>query len=131
MKTEMKTEICRPHGLRYIVAMLMTSVTAIAMLISATVSVYADTPAASDFGQGEYVMALNSATDSWSQAVFVTFYPDGHGEMQMRMVRGDAENTLVGDHPGWHLDHSLTWFVQLPVYVRQLSEQNSSGMLAV
>ena len=85
----------------------------------------ADTPAVTDFGQADVVPASMMRENGWRQAVFVTLYPDGSGKSEVRGVRDDAENTLLSEHPSWQLDHSLTWFVQMPVYVRQLSIQDT------
>ena len=87
----------------------------------------ADTPAVTDFGQAEATPALTSHSGGWRQAMFLTLYPDGRSHSEIRGVKDDAENTLMGDHPTWQLDGTLTWFLQMPVYVRQLSSHQASA----
>jgi hypothetical protein len=84
--------------------------------------VYADVPAVTDFGQPEVEAAMTSGGPS-AKAVFLTFYEDGHGQVEIRNVRNDAMASFAGDHPAWKLDESLHWFVQMPVYVKQVSTQ--------
>lgn len=92
----------------------------------------ADTPAVTDFGQVETAPVSTSPDKSGQQAVFLTLYPDGRSHSEVRGVTDDSENAMVADHPSWELDHSLTWFVQMPVYVRTLtSTQVSSGTNSV
>lgn len=83
----------------------------------------ADCPAVTDFGQSEAVTASTAHSHAFKQAVFVTLYPDGTSESQIRLVHDDAVNTMVSEHPSWRLDDRLTWFVQMPVYIRELSDK--------
>lgn len=84
---------------------------------------FADTPAPTDFSQAE----LGSRTvepafvGRVSQAMFLTVYSNGREVMEVRPVRGDAINTFAGDHLAWRLDNRMTWLIQMPVYVRELS----------
>lgn len=88
---------------------------------------HADTPAFIDFGQSE--MTSNTVQPTFvteaSHAMFLTVYGDGHQAMQVLPVRGDAVNTFAGEHPAWRLDSKMTWLVQMPVYVRELSLQTT------
>lgn len=84
--------------------------------------VYADVPAVTDFGQQEVQMTMTKPEPS-AKAVFLTFYDDGHGQVEIRSVRNDAMASFAGDHTAWKLDESLRWFVQMPVYVKQVSTQ--------
>lgn len=87
--------------------------------------VRADTPAVTDFGQVDIAPTVTSVPSAWKQAMFVTLYPDGWSQSEVRGVTDDAENTLLGPHPSWQLDRRLTWFVQMPVYVRELSSHEA------
>lgn len=86
---------------------------------------FADTPAPTDFGQAELSsQAVEPAfVSNASQAMFLTVYDDGRNVMEVRRVRGDAINAFAGDHLAWRLDDRMTWLIQMPVYVRELSGQ--------
>ncbi|QSO52476.1 hypothetical protein JZ785_00475 [Alicyclobacillus curvatus] len=96
-------------------------------LIQPHTTAFADTPAVTDFGQVEATPALTSHSGGFRQAVFLTLYPDGRSHSEVRGVKDDAENTFVGEHPTWQFDGTLTWFLQMPVYVRQLSPHQQSA----
>ncbi|MCL6454428.1 MAG: hypothetical protein K6T78_12540 [Alicyclobacillus sp.] len=122
----------KPGRVGRCLAGLAAAVCATAMVSVAPVRTSADVPASTDFGQDAYVPALQAPTGGWCRAVFVTLYPDGRSAAEVRTVRNDAENTFAGDHPGWYRDDRLTWFVQMPVYVRQLTgEPSDPGASAV
>ncbi|MCL6632313.1 MAG: hypothetical protein K6T63_06710 [Alicyclobacillus herbarius] len=86
---------------------------------------WADTPAVTDFDQRAAV-SPQAAQDAWiadapeRQAVFLTLYGDGRGELAVRPVRTDAVVSFAAEHPCWRLDHSLTLWFHLPVYVREV-----------
>lgn len=81
----------------------------------------ADTPAATDFGQ-RLAEPMLSDSDGTTHAMFVTLYSDGREQVEVRMARGDSVAAFAAEHPGWRLDNGMTWFMQMPVYVRELSE---------
>lgn len=85
---------------------------------------FADSPAVTDFGQDTEVATM-AGHEQQSRALFLTFYPDGHQQMEVRVVQGDAVVGFAGEHPTWRLDAGLMWFLQMPVYVRDLSNQGS------
>lgn len=77
----------------------------------------ADAPAVTDFGQDEVQTVFAPGVEA-SSAMFLTLYGDGHNEWMVRPVHGDAVVSFAGEHAAWRLDHGLSWFVQMPVYVR-------------
>ncbi|MCL6594524.1 MAG: hypothetical protein K6T31_11145 [Alicyclobacillus sp.] len=91
---------------------------------------WADIPAVTDFGQS------SRATPAWSQpgpgharaALFLTLYPDGQSQVQICPVGEDAVAGFLGEHPVWHWDAGLTWFMQMPVYVRVLTPAHVAGV---
>lgn len=109
------------------IACLVVGLMCVASLLGPVVA-YADAPAITDFGQTtvQPVMTAHphSAT-SFSQAAFMTLYADGHGQVEIRGVHNDAMASFAGDHPAWKLDEGLKWFMQMPVYVKEISSQSS------
>ncbi|GGJ06210.1 hypothetical protein GCM10010885_14200 [Alicyclobacillus cellulosilyticus] len=94
------------------------------------VAAQADVPAVTDFCAG-FVPAAErtgyaASADGRGQpggagrALFVTLYADGRHQEVVRFVAGDAVVSFAGEHPAWRLDHGLMWFVQMPVYVREV-----------
>lgn len=79
---------------------------------------YADTPSITDFGQPAEVYAV--ANPSARCAAFVTLYPDGRTAVQIHEVKDDTLNTFAMGSSLWRLDHGLMWFIQMPVYVREI-----------
>lgn len=92
---------------------------------------YADAPAVTDFGQS-YAEAAMADGGNHPHAVFLTLYADGRQQCEVRTVQDDAIVSFAGEHPAWRIDHGLTWFVRMPVYVRQLtaSQTQASGETA-
>ncbi|MCF8565205.1 hypothetical protein LLE49_10815 [Alicyclobacillus tolerans] len=79
----------------------------------------ADTPGITDFGQGALAASVGSTKPS--QALFVTLYPDGREQIEVRTIQDDAMVSYASEHSPWRLDGGLMWFVQMPVYVRELT----------
>lgn len=109
---------------RYILSSLVAVAGLLFLSLAQPATVFADTPAVTDFGQDTPMSTWTAGSNDWGPAVFLTLHADGSGDSQVRLVHDDAQNTFLGEHPGWHLDHRLTWFVQMPVYVRDLSGQD-------
>lgn len=81
------------------------------------ISVRADSPAVTDFGQ-DLESPVFSSRGLYKDALFLTLYQDGREDCQIRAVPDDAVVSFAGQHKAWSLDGSLTWFWQIPVYVR-------------
>jgi len=81
---------------------------------------YADSPAVTDFGQ-DAAATVMSPQPQGSRALFITFYPDGRQQIEVRVIQGDAIVSFAGEHPSWKLDLGLMWFVQMPVYTREFT----------
>lgn len=127
---EQRTIDCRALHLRvwqWLVAVFIGGV--ISLMASGGLSLaFADSPAVTDFGQDSAATAMTER-GTHSQALFLTLYPDGREQIEIRTVHGDAVTGFAGEHPGWKLDSGLMWFVQMPVYIRDLSnrDENSSA----
>lgn len=99
-------------------------------LLGQTPIARADVPAITDFGQ-ETVQPV-FASENASRALFLTFYQDGRHECVVRTVQNDSVVSFAGEHPSWTLDHSLSLFVRMPVYIRVVHELHiQSGTLGV
>ncbi len=81
----------------------------------------ADTPSVSDFGQPVTEQAWSNVQAHHQRAAFVTLYPDGSGSIQVRQIADDTLNAFATESSSWRMDHGLTWFVQMPVYVKDVS----------
>jgi len=84
----------------------------------------ADTPAITDFSKAHQVN-LNVKSDVLSQALFITLYGDGRQQILLKLIPDDAVAGFTTGHSSWKLEPGLMWLIQMPVYVRQLSVQQS------
>jgi hypothetical protein len=100
----------------------------------ATPQVWADAPAVTDFGQaftwepGDVTYAWQPERP-WRQAMFLTLYADGRQQVAVRSVHADAVVSFAAEHPCWRLDNSLTWWFNLPVYVREVQGTSDERVL--
>ncbi|GMA51922.1 hypothetical protein GCM10025857_32790 [Alicyclobacillus contaminans] len=81
----------------------------------------ADVPSIADFGQTADVPAFDRAGGHTRQAAFVTLYPDGRCSVQIRSIADDTVNAFWTESAAWRMDHGLTWFTEMPVYVKEIS----------
>lgn len=84
--------------------------------------VWADAPAVTDFG-GDAVAAASSQPDTNHYAVFLTLYQDGHQEWMVRPISDDAIVSFRASHSSWELNHPLMWFLNMPVYVKEIQSE--------
>lgn len=80
--------------------------------------VLADSPAITDFGLDESDVPVLAVAGQRPDAVFLTLYGDGRRHLEVKSIDGDAVVGFVGQHSAWRRDDALSWFVQMPVYVR-------------
>lgn len=97
--------------------MLVTAMAASFLSLCRPIPVRADSPAITDFGQ-DMESPVFSSRALYKDALFLTLYQDGREDCQVRAVPDDAVVSFAGQHKVWNLDGSLTWFWQMPVYVR-------------
>ncbi len=82
---------------------------------------FADAPSVSDFGQTVAEQAWVAAVPVQPRrAAFVTLYPDGRSSVELRQIGDDTLNAFAAEWTCWRMDHGLTWFVQMPVYVKEV-----------
>jgi hypothetical protein len=91
----------------------------------------ADTPSVSDFGQPVTAQAWATVQSHPQPAAFVTLYPDGRGSIQVRQIADDTLNAFATESSSWRMDHGLTWFVQMPVYVKEVAPLPGFGESSV
>lgn len=91
---------------------------------------YADVPAVTDFTANHVHTAFGHENHT-THALFITFYEDGRHESCIREVSSDAIAGFANGRSAWRLDGGLMWYMQMPVYVRevrasQLQPENES-----
>lgn len=82
----------------------------------------ADTPAITDFGEAAVYAYQSDTANASHYAMFLTLYEDGHKEVIVRPIADDAVVGFHSDHGAWQLNHPLMWFLNMPVYVKQVPD---------
>ena len=100
------------------ITLAVAGVVAAVVVSGWTTLAYADSPAVTDFCQDTAATTMTQQAQG-SRALFITFYPDGREQMEVRSIQGDAIVSFAGEHPAWKFDAGLMWFVQMPVYIRE------------
>lgn len=93
------------------------------LLVCAVQPAFADTPAVTDFGT-----VSEAVQDAWHQdrptqshyAMFLTLYQDGRRQVDVRPIHSDEVVSFRTEHPNWELSPELTWFINMPVYVKEV-----------
>ncbi|QQE77465.1 hypothetical protein [Alicyclobacillus sp. SO9] len=124
-----RMQLCKrmPTCLRLWIA----AITAAAGFVALSVTSYADTPAVTDFGMQssslQYVWQQDEAPSGY--AMFLTLYHDGRRQVEVRPIGNDAVVSFKTDHAAWELSPELMWFVNMPVYIREVPEANDARAL--
>lgn len=118
-RTEHRRSCRNNRVVRGLVAVFVSCLTTLVPSVASSIA-FADSPAVTDFGQ-DFTSTALAGHHHDSRALFLTLYPDGREQMEVRVIHGDAVAGFVAEHPGWRLDTGLMWFVQMPVYIRDLS----------
>lgn len=96
-----------------------------------SVTSYADTPAVTDFGLQrsplQYAWQREQAPSGY--AMFLTLYQDGRRQVEVRPIDNDAIVSFRTDHQAWELSPELMWFVNMPVYIREVPENRDAMAL--
>jgi hypothetical protein len=82
----------------------------------------ADAPAVTDFGGDSILAYQTESADAGHRAMFLTLYEDGREELIVRPIMDDAVVSFQSDHAAWQLNHPLMWFLNMPVYVKQIQD---------
>jgi tryptophan 2,3-dioxygenase len=82
---------------------------------------FADAPSVADFGQSAAEQAWAATVSAQpKRAAFVTLYPDGRSSIEVRQIGDDTLNAFATEWTCWRMDHGLTWFAEMPVYVKEI-----------
>ena len=109
----------------------LAAVTAFAGLGMLSVTSYADSPAVTDFGLQrsslQYAWQREQAPSGY--AMFLTLYQDGRRQVEVRPIENDAVVSFKTDHAAWELSQELMWFVNMPVYIREVPQSGDARAL--
>lgn len=101
------------------------AVSAISLTTFGFVRAYADSPAVTDFGLVTVVPAAASE-ERTREAIFLTMRSDGSASCEWHVVTDDAIATFATNRSAWRSDEPLHWFLQVPVYTREVKLNDST-----
>jgi len=88
------------------------------------VPAYADSPAVTDFGI-ETASPAFASVDHPKEALFLTLCSDGTTCAEVHEVHDDSIVGFARNQSAWQSDEGLHWFLQIPVYVREVHVERS------